>query len=102
MPDAVATAVSELGEATREFTSAVRQLKRGQTWVLILLGMTLVGLAGIAALFWTVRDCTTEGGGCYERGRQQTGAAVLTIVECARAADPKACVAERLATDPGA
>jgi len=96
MPDAVATAVSNLGEATREFTTAVRQLKRRQAWVLVLLGLTLVGLAGIAVLFWTVRDCTTEGGCCYERGRQQTGAAVLTIVECARAANPQACVAARL------
>jgi flagellar basal body-associated protein FliL len=100
MPDAVANAVTnavtDLAEATKEFTTAVGQLKRRQTWVLMLLALTLVALAGIAALFWTVRDCTTEGGGCYERGRQQTGSAVLTIVECSRAADPQACVATRL------
>ncbi|HEY5987346.1 MAG TPA: hypothetical protein VIV12_13370 [Streptosporangiaceae bacterium] len=92
VPTSVTEALDRLTAATDEFTESVDELKRQQIesaevikrrqwWTLILLVVMVLGtlVAGYAA--YQIRDCTTPGGQCAERNRQQTGKAIQRLID---------------------
>jgi hypothetical protein len=86
----LATAVSGLGAATREFAGAVQGLRRRQAWVIGLVVLTLCGTVVGGAVAFRLYDCTTPGvrvvatgwhvaGGCYRDGQRRMADAVRSL-----------------------
>lgn len=120
----LASAAMELSATGQAVLSAFRTTRAQRIAVLALLILNTVAalavIGGVAALIWIgngnrdntgiIRDCTTPGGVCYERGRAQTAEAVKTLrqyqvitVQCAHESTDaaiEACV-ERKALEQG-
>lgn len=131
LPAHLTETLNNLGDAARALTDEVRADRRARRHrdrrmmaLLVVLALLVVALAALglmnrrtneqnAELVRQIKDCTTAGGACYERGQARTGSAVAQVVRaqvfidlCGRdpgndtAAEMQACVAELAATAP--
>jgi hypothetical protein len=86
--DKLTTAALDLKDATR-FTRTMRVVVA--VGMALLVGLTVIALQNrangkaVRTNTASIRDCTSPGGGCYERGRQSTGQAVAQIVAAVNA-----------------
>lgn len=84
----LADAATDLKDATR-FSRTMKVV--AAVGIVLLIGLTVIALqnrsngAAVRRNTASIRDCTSPGGACFERGRRSTGQAVAQIVAAVNA-----------------